>query len=110
MLAAECRVVVVDHDGDAVVIQRQCDNVDALGLIMVGDRLVDDQVVLGCILLFKSGLQQCINVRFGAPIADRRLIRINIDDAVVDFEADERRHDMLDGVDAGVADTDRRTP
>ena len=110
VLAAEGGVVVVHHDGDPVVVGGKGDDVDPLLLVLVVDRLVDDQVVLRSVLLLESGLQQRLHVRLGAPVQHRRLVVVEVDDDVVDLQSHQRGEHVLDGVDAGVADGDRGPP
>ena len=45
VLASQHRVLVIDHDREAVVVGGEGHDVDALGLVRVADGLLDDEII-----------------------------------------------------------------
>ena len=100
MLTPQRRIVVVDHHRNPVIIRGQCDDIDLLFLIMVVNRLVDDQIVFRCVLNLEARLEETVHVWLRAPIPHGRLIVIKFDQDVVDLKSDQRCHHMLDRMNA----------
>ena len=75
---------------------------------MIGDGLVDDQIVARRVLLLKAGLEENLDEGQGAAIAHRGFVAVDLADDVVDLESADRGQNMFDGMDLDLADADGR--
>ena len=104
-LAADKRIGEVDLDLDAPALMRQ-----ELGEGMAhldAHRLLDPDVTPRRRQSLDPGLVDRVDEGLGAAIHHRHFRAVDLDQAVVDLEGAERRHQVLDGRDRGAGDADR---
>ena len=117
VFGVECRILVADHLGVVVHVQRY-------GKFVVGvkddghaffrnriDHFFGD-VVVGAFgfLMLQAGFDDCFRIFFGRTVHDRSFTGIDIDRGVVHAQGPEGRHDMFDGRNACAILFDGRTP
>jgi len=102
VLRAHRRVVVRDGHGQARFLRGK----HAQGLVVRFeiDGLLDFDVLALGILFDEPGVLQGVQERQRAPVADRRLIGVDLDIHVVDADPGDRRQDVFDRVDGDAVD------
>ena len=105
-LAADERIGEIDLDLDPAAVVRL-----ELGEAVAEfdpNRLLHLDVAAGFRERLDAGLVDRVDEGLGAAVHHRHFRPVDLDHAVVDFDAAERRHQMLDGRHRGARDADRR--
>ena len=99
MLAAQRRVLVIDHHRDAEIVQRQGHDVGAALVVIIGQGIGNHDVILESFLLNDPRFQQRLHIGHGAAVTDRRFPGGQLDQEIVDLQPGHRRQHMLHGID-----------
>lgn len=100
MLTAQYRRVIVNHDCNTVVIERQSGNFHISRRFPVEQRLLHFKKISQCILLFCCRILQSFHKLNGASIHDGTFRTVKLDDNIIDLQSDKRSESMFNGADA----------
>ena len=107
--ADRCLAAVIEMIGEHQAAGRggRVDREDGVAL-SDADRILHDEGLAHPVLLEDPGAVEGLDERLARAVATGTLARVDLDDRIVDLEAGQRGHDVLDHLDARAVAADRR--
>ena len=109
MLFVKHARVVLHFHVNLEMIARLHLQLDAQNLVLVRDRLLDDEIVAGGVLLNDASLMDGFDKELGAAVHDRGFFNVDVDEHIIDAHATQRCQNMFNGINLHATLAERRT-